>query len=57
MQINMKQAEEQLRLKKIVKSGVKTLEERIDLKYKDLLAKKLLKNSLKQKEFFLVNGI
>ena len=53
----MKQAEEQLRVKKIVKSGAKTLEEKIDQKYKELLTKKILKNSLKQKDFFLVNGI
>ena len=57
MQINMKQAEEQLRVKKIVKSGAKTLEEKIEQKYKELLTKKILKISLKQKEFFLVNGI
>ena len=48
----MKQAEEQLRVKKIVKSGAKTLEEKIDQKYKELLTKKILKNSLKQKDFF-----
>lgn len=45
----MKLAEEDIRLKKIAKSGAKTYLERIDKKYKELLATKVLKHNLKQK--------
>ena len=57
MKINMKLAEEDIKVKKIAKSGAKTYLEKIDRKYKDLLAAKVLKHNLKQKEVFLVNGI
>jgi hypothetical protein len=40
-----------------VKNNIKTLEEKIDSKYKDLLAKKICKYALKEKEEYLVNGI
>jgi hypothetical protein len=53
----MKQAEEHLKAKKLLKSGAKTYGERIESKYQELLTKKVLKHSLKQKEIYLVNGI
>lgn len=53
----MKLAEEEMKAKKIVKSGAKTYMEKVENKYKELLTKKILKYNLKEKETFLVNGI
>lgn len=53
----MKMAEEDIKVKRVAKSGTKTYEEKIEKKYKDLLAAKVLKHNLKQKEVFLVNGV
>lgn len=45
----MKLAEEEIKQKKIQKSNFTTLEEKIEIKYKELLAKGILKYAPKQK--------
>jgi hypothetical protein len=50
-------AEEEIKTKKILKSGIKTLNEKIEIKYKELLSKGILKYAPKHKEQYLVNGI
>lgn len=57
MQINMKLAEEEVKAKKILRSGAKTLPERVEAKYRELLSRKVLRHGLKQREVHLVNGI
>ena len=41
----------------MVKAGIKTLNEKIDIRLKSLLARKAVKYNLKEKKTFLVNGI
>ena len=53
----MKLAEEELRAKKTLRSGAKTLSEKVEGKYRELLARKVLRHGLKQRETQLVNGI
>lgn len=57
MQTNMKLAEEELRAKRIARNGTKTLPEKVEAKYRELLMRKVLRHGLKQRESYLVNGI